>query len=392
MTVGQPSMVWSKAFYFCFYAAAAALLPFLALYYESIGLSGRQIGFLAGISPLVSLVGAPLWGALADITRRQKIIWTITIAGAIIMALVLSQVTIFLLLIPIVVVYALFASPIIPLADNAVMALLAERKDQYGRQRIWGAIGWGIAAPLIGLLIENRGLYWSFWGYAGIMFAGLLIVQKIPFRQTSEQVPFWRGAQTLLSNRAWLLFLFLVFVGGAGGTVIHSYLFLYMNDLGASKTMMGVALTIATISELPVLFYADRLLARWSAKGLFVFGTLIYVVRALALSFIQMPGMILVTQLLHGLSFSTMWVAGVSYADEIAPPGLGATAQGMLSGVFMGISAAVGAMVGGILYQDFGGAIMYRTMAIAVAVSSLIFLAAQWKFNQEKIPETQNEL
>jgi MFS family permease len=392
MTASQPSLVWSKAFYFCFYAAGAALMPFLVLYYESLGLSGRQIGFLAGISPLVSLVGAPLWGGLADITRRHKLIWTLTIAGAITMALVLSQVTFFLLLIPVVVVYALFASPIIPLADNAVMALLGERKDQYGRQRIWGAVGWGIAAPFIGYLIETRGLHWSFWGYAGIMFVGLLIVQKIPFRQTSIQVPFWRGARTLLSNRSWLLFLLLVFFGGAGQAGIHNYLFLYMNELGASKTMMGVALTVATISELPMFFYSDRLLARWSAKGLFIFGTIMYVVRALALSYIHMPWMILITQLFHGLTFSAMWVAGVSYADEIAPPGLGATAQGLLSGVFMGISAATGAILGGILYQDFGGAIMYRTMAIAVAVSVLIFFAAQWKFNQGNLPESKRNL
>jgi PPP family 3-phenylpropionic acid transporter len=279
-------------------------------------------------------------------------------------------------------VYALFASPIIPLADNAVMALLAERKDQYGRQRIWGAVGWGIAAPLVGQLIDTRGLQWSFWGYAAIMFVGLLIVQQIPVSQASQPVPFWRGARTLLSNRSWLLFLLLVFFGGAGQAGIHNYLFLYMNELGASKTMMGLALTVATISELPMFFFADRLLARWSAKGLFIFGTMMYVVRAMALSFIQVPWIILITQLFHGLTFSAMWVAGVSYADEIAPPGLGATAQGLLSGVFMGISAATGAILGGILYQDFGGAIMYRTMAIVVAVSILIFFAAQRRFSQ----------
>ena len=87
-----------------------------------------------------------------------------------------------------------------------------------------------------------------------------------------------------------------------------------------------------------------------------------------------------------------MWVAGVSYADEIAPSGLGATAQGMLSGVFMGISAAIGAMLGGILYQDFGGAIMYRTMAIAVAISVLLFFAAQRQFSPGKMQRGQSEL
>ena len=382
MGTNQTALFWSKAFYFCFYAAAAALLPFLALYYESQGLSGRQIGFLTGISPLVGLIAAPLWSALADFFRRHKAIWMISITGAITMALVLSQVSFFLYLIPVVILFAFFASPIVPLADNAVMALLVGRKDQYGRQRIWGAIGWGVAAPLIGQLIETSGLQWSFWGYAIIMFISLLIVQRIPLNQVSQQVPFWRGARSLLSNRSWLLFLFLVFVGGAGQAVIHNYLFLYMNEMGASKTLMGLALTVATISELPMFFFADRLLVRWSARGLFVFGTIMYVFRAILLSLINMPQLILLTQLFHGLTFTAMWVAGVSYADEIAPSGLGATAQGLFNGIFMGIASATGAMVGGILYQDYGGAIMYRTMSIVVAISVLIFLGAQWKFNQ----------
>ena len=45
----------SRAFYFFYFSAAAALSPFLALYYERIGLSGSQIGVLRGISPLIML-------------------------------------------------------------------------------------------------------------------------------------------------------------------------------------------------------------------------------------------------------------------------------------------------------------------------------------------------
>jgi len=384
MVTDRPSLVWSKVFYFCFFAAAAALLPFLALYYERLGLSGRQIGFLVGISPLISLIGAPIWGAVADVSHRHKTILSITIIGAIVLALALSQVTTFSVLIFVVLFYAFFASPIVPLTDNAVMTLLEGQKDQYGRQRIWGAIGWGLTAPLIGYLIEIRGLHWSFWGYTGIMLIGLFVVQRIPLHQAHSQVPFWRRARTLLFNRSWLLFLFLVFAGGAGQAVIHNFLFLYMNDLGISETMMGFALTIATISELPVFFFSNLLLTRWSAKGLLVFATMMYVVRAMALSYASAPWMILATQLFHGFTFSAMWVAGVSYAHEIAPPGFGATAQGLLASVFMGIATAAGAFIGGGLYQDFGGAVMYRVMSIAVAVSIFIFLFISWLIDQKE--------
>ena len=368
------SFVPAKAFYFCFYGAAASLLPFLALYYENLGLSGRQIGLLVGIPPVVSLVSAPLWTAAADAVRRHKTILTITMSGAILLALVLSKARGIAMLIPTVALYAFFASPVVPLADNAIMEMLAGKKELYGRQRAWGAVGWGLAAPLVGYLIETRGLHWSFWAYAGIMLVGIFVIQKIPFRKIGVQAPFWQGARSLLSNRAWMLFLLLAFVGGMGQAVIHNFLFLYMDNLGASKTVMGLALTVATISELPMFFFADRFLVRWDAQGLFIFGAFVFVLRALAMSYITVPWLVLLPQLLHGLTFSAMWVAGVAYANQMAPSGMGATAQGLFSGVMMGIAAATGAFLGGALYQDLGGAMMYRVMAITVFVSILIYL------------------
>jgi hypothetical protein len=37
---------------------ASALFPFTALYYQSIGLNGGQIGMLTGMAPLITWIGA----------------------------------------------------------------------------------------------------------------------------------------------------------------------------------------------------------------------------------------------------------------------------------------------------------------------------------------------
>lgn len=132
----------------------------------------------------------------------------------------------------------------------------------------------------------------------------------------------------------------------------------------------------ATISELPVYFFADRLLGHWSAQRLFRFGTIMLVLRAALLSSFRIPGIILLTQLLHGLTFSIMWISAVSYAAEVAPKGLGATAQGVYNGVFMGLAGAAGALFGGGLYEEFSGAAMYRLMSLFLVVCLVTFLIA----------------
>ena len=92
------------------------------------------------------------------------------------------------------------------------------------------------------------------------------------------------------------------------------------------------------------------------------------VVRLVAYAVMPDAWMVLPIHLLHGLAFSAMWVAGVTYAGELAPPGMGATAQGLFGGVNMGLGAAAGAMMGGLLYDSTGPRAMYGWVAVTVAV------------------------
>ena len=368
-----------KTFYFFYYAAMASLFPFLALHYEQIGLDKQQIGLLASIPPILVLLGGSLWGAAADATRKHKLTLAVAIVGAILFSRLLSTTVHFLWLIPVVLAFALFQSPIVPLADNSVMEILGERKDRYGKIRLWGAVGWGAAAPLIGRIVEQFGLGWSFHGYALLMFCCLLVTLRLPVAHASIGSPFRSGLKTLLADRRWLLFLFLVLAGGVGMSFAHHFLFLFMDDLGASRSLMGWSLTVATGSEMIVFFFPDRWLRRWGVRPLLVVAMLSATLRLLAYSFADASWQILIIQLLHGPSFALMWTAGVSYVSRLAPPGLGATAQGLFSGVNFGLAGAIGALIGGSLYQHIGPFAMYRWASVGVLTCLLIFIITDRK-------------
>src|SRR5512136_1110520 len=65
------------------FAAMAFVQPFLVLYYQSLDFTGAQIGLLVGLSPLVTLLSAPLWTGVADKTRQHRLIMSLAIlAGA----------------------------------------------------------------------------------------------------------------------------------------------------------------------------------------------------------------------------------------------------------------------------------------------------------------------
>src|SRR5688572_7516012 len=106
------SLPWAPPLYFLYYAAAATLLPFLTIYYQDLGLTGTQIGFLASLPPLLSLVSAPVWGVVSDSLKRRRLSLLIAISGAVLLALMLSAVRAFVWLIPSVILFSFFFSPI----------------------------------------------------------------------------------------------------------------------------------------------------------------------------------------------------------------------------------------------------------------------------------------
>ena len=370
-------MLLPKVFYGTFFGAAVFLFPYLAIYYQEIGLSGSQMGMLMGIPAVVSMFGSPLWGALADATRRHKLLLCLALCGMTLTILGISAVRSFTWLLPLVILYAFFTSPVMALADNSVMERLGPRKHEYGKVRMWGAVGWGLMAPIAGSVINRSGLIWGFYGFAIGLLINLVVVLLMSVVSSQLGKPFWLSLSSF-SNRRWAQLLGLAFVGGLCMSILNNYLFLHLSGLGANETLMGFSLTLSTISEFIVFFFADRLIKRWKARPMLVTALFLFALRTLAYSFSVAPWQVLALQLLHGVTFSLMWSAGVAYVNEIAPPGLGATAQGLFSGVMYGLGGGSGSYIGGLLYDSAGTVGMFRfTGLVSLLVLVLLLIVVR---------------
>jgi PPP family 3-phenylpropionic acid transporter len=374
MQNASPLKFWLPSYYFIYYAGLASLSPYLVIYYQSRGLSGSEIGFLGAISPLIGLVAAPFWSGLADATRRHKAIFLFATFSVVVTSLLIYAAGSLAWLIPAIIGFSFLGAPIMPLMDSSTMSLLEGRKDRYGRIRLWGAIGWAVAAFIMGPIVVGHGLQWAFYGYAGLVALAVLVALPIPMGNAhlTAPAPFWGGMRTLFTNPRWMFFLAIVFLIGTASPSISSYLYLYMKQIGA-EALIGPAVSISTLTEIVMYFFAERILRRVKGRGLILIALSVYIVRLLLYSFIPSPTLILVIQLLHGFTGPAIWAAGVSYVAEVAPPGLGTTAQGLFQGILNGLGSATGAYLGGALLQAYSPAVMFQVFALILFVALLLF-------------------
>lgn len=359
---------WPFTLNFLLYATMAFVLPFLALYYQSLDFTGAQIGLLLGLSPLITLVSAPLWTGIADKTRRHRLIMNLALLAGVSILFVFPWFQAFGPILLLAILYNAFYAPVSSFVDSATMFMLGDKKELYGRVRLGGTLGFGLAAWVAGVFVQNYGLKYAFWGGGILLSLAFLVSQKLVYGQLKTGASIKQGVRTLLANRRWFLFLALALTSGFALAAANTYLFPYLKELGANESTMGLALTLGTLSEIPVLFFGHRLLRRFKSTGLLMLAMTMTGIRLVLLAAASSPELVLMLQLLNGLTFPAIWVAGVAYADENAPAGMRSTAQGLFNATVFGLGMAVGGFIGGLLLENWGGHSLFLIYGIIVLI------------------------
>ncbi len=352
-------------------------MPFISLYFARLGLTGVQIGTLAAFPVLINISTSLFWSGVADVLHWHRRILRIALFLSPVAIFFLSRVSSMALLIPIVIVYALFSSPIVPLLDSYALETATENRRTYGDLRLWGSVGWAISTVLIGWLIERSGIRWLFYGYISFMGFTLFASLFQPKRRKMLKTSIWIGLKELLGHKSFLLFLFSIFLLTITSSGVLTFFSIYMDSIGTKEGLIGLGWALSAISEIPVMILSGKVINKIGSKGLLVIAFILFAVRWMLFSFIHAPFLALVVQLLHGPSFASFLVGSVTYIHERTPEGLNTTALSIFNIVTYGLGTMVGSLLGGALLDQVGMDVLFRVFSLIAAVSFFFFLAGQ---------------
>ncbi len=377
-----------RGMYFWFYGAGAMITPFLSLYLRSRGLSGGELGMIWAVGPLVTVLTQPLWGLISDAKGRRPVFLVLLAASSLVALLYLPAFSFWHFLL-VAILVALFRSPVGAILDSFVLEYLEEHREraEYGKARLWGAVGWSSLSYVAGKLVGLFGLPIMFvlncLGY-GVTFglgtrvreAKSMEMKRLEFAQLG----------VLLRDRRLILFLLCILLLQVATSSMLSFFSIYLDTIGASASLIGTAFLLEGLSEIPIFFLSGWFISRVGAKWGVVVGATAYTIRMLAYSLIRVPEVALVFQLLHGLSFSLFFASAVNYVDSLVPKNLRTTGQSLLSATYWGIGAILGNSLAGWLFDAVGVFHLFRVGSlIAVIAAGAMVVAIDPKPSPEEL-------
>jgi PPP family 3-phenylpropionic acid transporter len=359
--------------YFFYFAASGCITPFLNIFFQAKGISIAQISILSAMPMGLTLVAAPIWAGIADYFGLHRKILPLIIFLTMPFVALMGSANSFFFLLPAIIFYGLCNSPIMSLSDNSVLSYMGANRHNYGHVRLWGSISWGLMGWLSGILVERLGPTAAYVGFMVFMSLEVLVALKMPEPEFVKGVPYWDNLGRVIKDNRWVAFLVGSFLVGTAFMFITNFFYIFLKDLGAPSSLTGISVAASTILEIPFFIYSSALIKKVSARGLIIFSFFIIILRLLLTSLLKNPYWGIAVNMLHGPFYSTYWAGAVNYAREIAPHGLGASAQALFAASFFGLGGIVGSLLGGWLFTHFGPPVMFQTGAGLTLLGLIIF-------------------
>jgi len=388
----QPtSLLPLKTLYFIYYAGLGTYSTFIGVYYASLGLSGTQIGLINTVIPIVGMFSGPLWGMLSDRSGKTRALLMLAVLGLIASTLALSEASSFTMILPVVGIFALFNTTLMPLLDSTTLSVLGEQRERYGSQRVWGSIGFIATSAVIGLLLERTGLHTIFYTFAFANLCFLVALIRLPERKVHLPQSMLTGLTQMVRQPPWLLFAMCIVLLGLATSGMYSFLSLTIKKQGGSDALIGIVWMLSAIVEMPFMALSAPLLSRFGSRRLMAVALLAFAVRMLLYGLMPAPEWAAGISIVAGTSFGLYSIAVVNYANELAPENLKATSQGLVVAL-TSLSAIAGAPFSGWLFDQVGPSNMFLILAGCCLLALLFFGAGRVLINRQAAARQANGL
>ncbi|XP_073826978.1 uncharacterized protein isoform X2 [Musca autumnalis] len=268
----------------------------------------------------------------------------------------------------------------VTIMDPIALTMIEKYGGDFGRERLFSSIGMAIFSPITGIMIDysSRGLGYTDYSAAFYTYDVLLIISTVSvlMMPLGEKLPadnVFRDLWNLLKMPHVITFIFFLFILGNFWGFIESFLFLYLKELGAPNYLLGITITVGTVSSIPFLYGAEKITRIFGHVNLIIIAFFSHAGRLVGYSFIENAWWCFPFEAMEALSCHLMWVAAATYCSILAPKSLLATLIGVLGMAHFSLGRGSGSFTGGLLIGQFGTRDAFRYMGLLAVVGGIAY-------------------
>ncbi|VVC36467.1 Major facilitator superfamily domain,Major facilitator superfamily associated domain [Cinara cedri] len=215
--------------------------------------------------------------------------------------------------------------------------LRRDKPEDFGKQRCWASIGWGLFSIIIGWLVDVFNIGKNEKDYSPVFYSGVVL------------------------------------------TIINLYVVTYMEEkakvnndrnhlLKWIKTLQGLVQGVQCLDgEIPFFFWSGWIIKNARHANCMALTLGCMAIKMYLYTVVPNPTWIVLVELLNGLSFALGSATKMSYAKLVAPPDTLYTVIGLI-GLVDNIGQSLGSLLGGYVFGTHGGVWSFRFFSSGAAL------------------------
>ena len=352
-------------FYFIYYFFVGAFVPYWGLYLQSEQFSAADIGILMSLFQISRIFAPNFWGWLADHTgKRAQWIKLTAFLGLCGFTAVFWAHGFFWLFF-VMAALSVFTSSTLPLAESLTLAHLATTNGHYSRIRMWGSLGFIVAAVVLGFMIDVAGITSLLWFLLIVQMTLFALSYTLPEPKVAahehDHFSIW---QVIKQPNVIALLVGCSLMVTAHG-VLYNFYSIYLSEHGYSKGMIGLLWSVGVICEIAIFMLMPKIMARFSLKAILLISLALAMIRFSLIGVaVDNVWLLILAQTLHAATFGSFHAASVEVITQFFKGRHQAKGQAIYNSVAYGVGGTIGGVAGGYALQYLGGQQTFMLAAI----------------------------
>lgn len=362
------------AYYFTYFAYAGAMLPYFALYLDSLGIAATQIALVLAMPQMARIFAPAFWGWVADRTQQQRAIVALSAA-----ALVIGYGALFWIrdahgIATVMLALSVVSAGAMPIVESLALTTLGAQSGRYGPVRLWGSVSFILGVFLTGVWLDRAApgsLLVIIWVLAlGVLAAACVLPSRGARSAAPSAAPrLW----AVLRQPSVLTLLAAGFCMVVAHAALYAFYSIHLSHAGYSKTMIGALWTLGVLAEIVVFVLLPRLLRRFSLRALLLGSFLAAGLRFVMIGWgVEWLLLLAVAQLLHAATFGVYHATSVALIHRDFTGAHQARGQALYTSISYGLGGVAGTLLAGWSWSALGPGWTFTISSIAGLVGAAL--------------------